>query len=81
MACACKVNEQIGYLQKKYGHKIPTSKKSILGFRFKETLKALLIYLLVIPLLPLMLLHVLYVSIFKKDKTINVKELLRLKQV
>ena len=81
MACACKVNKQIDYLHKKYGHNVPTAKSTIIGFRIKEFFKNLWVYLLCIPVLPIMILHIIFVSVFKKDKTISVKKLLRLKTV
>lgn len=81
MACACKVNADLDYLHKKYGHKIPTSKKSIIRFRVKEFFKNLLIYIVCIPIVPIMVFHVLFTAIFKKEKSINMKKILRLKTV
>ena len=81
MACACKVNQQIDYLHKKYGHKIPTSKKTIIRFRVKEFFKNIGIYLLCLPFVPIMFLHILYTTIFKKDKKISVKRMLNLKSI
>lgn len=79
MACACKVNQQISYIQKKYGVKQPTSRKSNISFNIKMKVKEAFFLLLAILLSPLMLLHILYKTIFTKDKTIDIKKLFRLK--
>ena len=81
MACACKVNKQLDYLHKKYGNEIPVSKTTRIGFKIKEFFKNIWIYLLMLPLLPLMFLHVLFISLLKKRKTISLKKMLRLKTV
>ena len=78
MACNCKVNQQIDYLHKKYGHNIPVSKKTTISFNVKEWFKNLLISVVVLLFSPILLLHVLYVSIFRKDKPISVKKLMNL---
>lgn len=75
MACNCKVNQQIDYLHKKYGHNIPVSKTKKVSFTAKEIFKTVSSGLLVLLLIPFMLLHVAYVSIFKKDKTVNMGKL------
>jgi fumarate reductase subunit C len=81
MSCNCKVAKQITYLEKKYGHNIPVSKQSQIRFRFTEFLKNLLVIFIGILFLPIMILHILFVLIFKKDKKISIKKLLRLKYV
>ncbi len=81
MACACKVNQQLDYLHKKYGNEIPVSKPSIIGFKIKEFFKHIWVYIVLLPLIPLMFLHVLYKMIFTKGKSVRVERLLKLKQV
>lgn len=81
MACACKVNKQLDYLHKKYGNEIPVSKATRISFKIKEFFKNIWIYLLMLPLLPLMFLHVLFIGLLKKRKTISLKKMLRLKTV
>ena len=78
MACNCKVNKQIDYLHKKYGHNIPVSKKTAIAFNVKEWFRNLLVGIITILFSPILLLHVLYISIFKKDKAISVKKLMSL---
>jgi len=75
-ACNCKVNQQISYLHKKYGNKIPVSKESKIRFTIKEKLKHFLIYIIEILFLPVMFLYVFYVAIFSKKKQISIKKLL-----
>ena len=76
--CNCKVNQQIDYLHKKYGHNIPVSKKTTISFNIKEWLRNLLVGAITIIFSPIFLLHVLYVSIFKKHKAISVRKLMSL---
>ena len=78
MSCNCKVNQQIDYLHKKYGHEIPVSKTKKVSFTVGETFKNIFVALIAIVLSPILLLHILYVSIFKKDKTISAKKLMNL---
>lgn len=76
--CNCKVNKQIDYLHKKYGHEIPVSKKTTISFNIKEWFRNLLISVVTLLLSPILLLHVLYVSIFKKDKSVSIRKLMSL---
>ena len=81
MACACKVNQQLDYLHKKYGNKIPVSKSTMIGFKIKEFFKHLWVYILLLPLIPIMFLHILFKMIFTKEKNIRIERLLKLKQI
>lgn len=81
MACNCKVNKQISYIQKKYGHNIPVSKESKIRFRVQEKLKGILTFFIGLLFLPIIILHVLYVLIFKKDKKISIGKILKLQTV
>lgn len=81
MACACKVNQQIDYLHKKYGHNIPVSKKTTISFDIKEKLRAIGIWIVALPIIPLMVAYILITAIFKKKKTISVKKLMKLSKV
>lgn len=77
-SCNCKVNQQIDYLHKKYGHNIPVSKKTTISFNIKEWFRNLLISIVVVLFSPILLLHVLYVSIFRKDKSVSIRKLMNL---
>ena len=79
-ACNCKVNQQITYLHKKYGHNIPVSKSSHIGFMVKQFFRNILWYLLMIVIFPLIFLHVVAVSLFTKKKKISIKKILGLKK-
>lgn len=81
MACNCKVNKQISYIQKKYGHNMPVSKESKIRFRVQEKLKGILTFFIGLLFLPIIILHILYVLIFKKDKKISIGKILRLQTV
>lgn len=76
MSCNCKVNRQLDYLHKKYGNKIPVSKRKLVVFNVKEILRAFLVFLILIPLLPLMFLQLIYMKIRGKNK-ISVKKLVK----
>lgn len=76
--CNCKVNQQIDYLHKKYGHNIPVSKKTTISFSIKEWFRNLLISIVVVLFSPILLLQVLYVSIFRKDKAVSIRKLMSL---
>ena len=73
MACACKTNKEIAYLHKRFGNKTNVSKKDVTEFRLKEFLKQLIAFLTLVLLIPFMLLHIIFVLTFKKDKTIKIK--------
>ena len=75
MACACKVNKQIAYLQKKYGHEIPVSKQKIITFNIVEFLKAIAVWLIALPIIPFMIIHII-IKAFTKRKSISVKNLM-----
>lgn len=76
--CNCKVNQQITYLEKKYGHNMPVSKKTTIRLTVKEFFISLFTFLIGIIFLPLIILHIIFISIFTKDKKISIKKLLRL---
>lgn len=78
MACACKVNQDVSYLAKKYGTNMPVSKKLEITFNIKRIMTVLVTYMVLILAFPLFLVHILYVILFKKDKTIKIDRLIRL---
>lgn len=75
MSCNCKVNKQITFLQKKYGHNIPVSKESKIRFKITQFFTHFWVYLIMILCLPLMIFHVLFVLLFKKDKKIKIRNI------
>ena len=78
MACACKVNQQIDYLHKKYGDNIPKSKKTNIASKLEVKFENGLIYLLFLPALPIMIAFIVYKSFTKK--TIHLDKLLKLRK-
>jgi len=54
MACNCKVSQNIDYLHKKYGDKVPQSKITNIRGKVEVGVKNFLLYLMTLPLLPLM---------------------------
>lgn len=73
MACACKVNQQIDYLHKKYGDNIPKNKKTNIAASVENAF----VYLLLIPLVPFMLVYVLVKAIMGKN--IHLDKIFKLK--
>ena len=76
MACACKVNQQIDFLHKKYGDNIPKSKKTNIVSNLEVKLENGLIYLVLLPFLPILLLFIVYKTI--TNKTIHLDKFLKL---
>ena len=68
MACACKVNQQLSYMQKMYGDKKPNSSepKTHIAQDIKVFFHKLGLMLLLIPLMPLMFIFLVGRSIFRK---------------
>lgn len=77
MACACKVNQELDYLHRKYGKNIPVSKKTMIRFRVREFFNAIAIWMVALPIMPFLFLQILYKAIFSKDKMISAKKMLR----
>lgn len=67
MACACKVNQKIDYLHKKYGDNTPQSKKTNIRGSVLAKIENAAIYLLMIPLLPLMAIYLIYKRVKKEN--------------
>ena len=58
MACACKVNQQIDYLHKKYGDNLPKNKKTNIRGSVLAKIENLFICLMLIPVIPFMVVYV-----------------------
>lgn len=71
MACACKVNQQIDYLHKKYGDKQPQSKKTDIVSKIEVKLENGFIHVLLIPFIPFMAVYILWKTITKKPINID----------
>ena len=78
MACACKVNQQLGYLRQKYGDKLPQSKKTNIRGTVDAVVKNALAYMLVIPLIPVFVIYA-FVKAIKGEK-ISIDKFLRKKK-
>lgn len=81
MGCNCKVNQQIDYMHRKYGNKLPVSKKTEISFRIKEKAREFLVFLISLIFLPLMVLSVLYKTLFTKDKKISIRKIMKFANV
>ena len=79
MACACKANEKIDILYKKYGNKIVPNRKTKIKGNIDLFLKALLLYLIMIVIFPFIFLFVIGSILFKKDKIVDIRKIIKLK--
>lgn len=79
MACACKVNQEIDKIQKYYSYhgKTDGEKKPRMSINKKDAVITLFIYILLLPLVPLMIVFVILHAIFSKDSKINMGNFLR----
>lgn len=78
MGCACKTNQQISYLQRKYGTNQPQSKATNIRSNLSIGIKNFLLILLVIPLVPIVGLFLIIRQIFVK-KPIDVNKTFKIK--
>ena len=73
MACACKVNRDIAYLQKKYGVKGKQSEKSEIRINFSIIIKKFFISVVCLLLSPLFLITLL----LRGNKTISMNKMMQ----
>ena len=71
MACACKVSQQIDYLQKKYGTEKPQSKKTNIRGNFGPMMISLLGRIFAILLSPLMIVYIIIAAVTGKKIRID----------
>lgn len=78
MACACKVNQEINRISKYYAYKGKTAneEKPRMSINKKDAAITILIYILLLPLLPLMFLYVLFFGLFSKNKRFSLRKFL-----
>ena len=70
MGCNCKAAKKIAYINQKYGTTPPQKRTNVVG-----GLKDILAYIIMLVCIPFIVLHVLYVRIFTKDKKITFSEM------
>lgn len=78
MGCACKANQQITFLQKRYGENAPQSKISGVGGRISASIKKSLLVIVSLPIAPIILLISLIKKNLKKEKAININQLFKI---
>ena len=66
MPCACEVNRRLTYMQKKYGSNMPKSKATQIGMRVRLFFEDFWLYLLLIPIVPVVILPVVIAAIRKR---------------
>ena len=78
MACACKVNQQLTYLQRKYGTNVPKNKQTTIGFEigyfFKRVFEAIVVFVTY----PIMALFTLFAKLVTRKKVIDINKLVGL---
>lgn len=80
MGCNCKAIQQVDYIHKKYGVKTPASKSTQIKLKVKTFFKKIGFVILVIPFVPIMLIHMLFTNIVKKQNKINIGKLFNLEK-
>ena len=76
MACACKVNQEIERINRYYGYRKKDDGNRKMSINKKDAAITIFIYLLMLPLIPLMFLTVIGVSVFSKDGKISMGKFL-----
>ena len=77
MACACKVNQEIDKINRYYSYNKKTNEyKPRMSVNKKDAAITLLIYVILLPTLPIVFLGVLFYSIFSKDGKISLRNIL-----
>jgi hypothetical protein len=77
MACACRVNQEIERIHRYYsnnGKREAVKEKT--GINKKDAALTLAIYIMLLPLIPIMFLSVILFSIFSKDGKISIRGIL-----
>lgn len=79
MACACKVNQQLSYLQKHYGNKGPRSSEpsTHIAEDIKFFFKKAGVVMVLIPVFPIVGIYLLGRKLFKRDNTMIIDKLVR----
>ena len=78
MACACKVNQQIDYLHKKYGDNPPKNKKTNIRGNVLAKIENFFVYVMIIPLIPFMAIYAVVKAV--KGEHIVLDKMFRLKK-
>ena len=78
MACACKVNQQLDYLHKKYGDNQPKNKKTNIRDMVTMKAEALALVILAIPLMPVIIVYIIAKTI--SGKPIHIDKFVRKKK-
>lgn len=80
MGCACKAGRDLSYLEKKYGEHFPQSKISHIGNKIVGDIETFFLTILILPIVPILLIGSIVKSIFKKEKTVNINEVFKIKK-
>jgi hypothetical protein len=77
MACACKVNQEIEKIHKYYSvNGKANTDKPRMSINKKDAAITLLIYIMLLPLIPFMILFIIGFSIFSKNGLLSMKKFL-----
>lgn len=78
MGCGCKANQQISFLQKKYGNNVPKSKATKIRETTSNAVKNVLLGIMLIPIVPIVFVG-LVIRHFITKKPINIKKTFKIK--
>lgn len=74
--CACKVNRQISEIEKRYGTKVMSAKKTHIADDIKLFFKKMGLYIICLPFVPIIVLYILIRKCFT-EKPISIDKFIR----
>jgi hypothetical protein len=78
MGCDCKAVSHITRIKRKYGYEPPTSKNVKIGEKIKMILSNLLLWVILLPIVPVFFIIMIFGKLFKKNITFFKKIKIRL---
>ena len=78
MACACKVNQEIDRINRYYSYnrKLGEKNRPKVSVNIKDALLTMFIYILLLPLVPVVFIFLVFYSLFSKNKKISIRKIL-----
>jgi len=79
MGCGCKTSQQLSYLQKKYGYKLPESKKTNIKDMFLGGIKSVFFIIFMIPAVPIVVIYLVIRNLITK-KPVDINKIFKIKK-
>lgn len=81
MACNCATQEQINELYKTYGEKVDAKLSGNWKLKAKNTVRKIGVYICLIPIVPVIVLYVLYKGFGDSNKKISVRKFFKFAEI